>query len=59
MEEQINKQTDLLKALLETYKRQESHSRAIEAELGRVKEELQEVKKECQAIKDELSDTKQ
>ncbi len=52
MEEQVDKQTDLLKALLEVCLRQESHSKAMRAELGRVKEELQEVKKECQAIKD-------
>ncbi len=46
MEDQVDKQNDLLKALLEICMRQESHSRAMKAELGRVKEELQEVKKE-------------
>ncbi|KAH8752788.1 hypothetical protein F5883DRAFT_691288 [Diaporthe sp. PMI_573] len=59
LQEQMNKQTDILKILLEARTRQEAHNEAMQTEISQVKEELQAVKMECQAVKDELSDTKQ
>ncbi|KAK3904102.1 hypothetical protein C8A05DRAFT_32155, partial [Staphylotrichum tortipilum] len=42
-------QTKILNTIVEAWTRQEKHSRALHAELGRIKDELQAVKKECQA----------
>lgn len=47
LQEQMNVQTGILKALLE-------NNQAMRTEISRVKEELNAVKDECQSVKDEL-----
>ena len=51
-------QTKILNTILEAWTRQEKHNKALQAELGRIKDELQAVKvaakEECQEIKNEL-----
>ena len=66
LQEQMNKQTEILNIILAAWTRQETHNKAVQAELGRIKDELQAVKEECQAakeecqaIKDELHRTQQ
>ncbi len=53
LQEQMNKQTGILRILLDAWTRQEAHNKEMQAELGRIKNELQAVKEECQAVKEE------
>jgi len=40
-------QTKILNTILEAWTRQEKHNKALQAELGRIKDKLQAVKEEC------------
>ena len=51
-------QTKILNTILEAWTRQEKHNKALQAELGRIKDELQAVKEECQAAKEECQEIK-
>ncbi|KAH8594226.1 hypothetical protein B0O99DRAFT_742126 [Bisporella sp. PMI_857] len=59
MQDQMQKQTIILKTLLEAWTKQEAYHKTLEAEVSLIKQELQAVKEECQAVKDELRSTKQ
>ena len=59
LQEQMNKQTRILNIILEAWTRQETHNKAMQAELGRIKDELQAVKEECQATKEECQVAKE
>jgi len=51
-------QTKILNTILEAWTRQEKHNKALQAELGRIKDKLQAVKEECQAAKEEYQEIK-
>jgi ribosomal protein L15E len=59
VQEQLNEQTSLLKALLKQWVKQDIYNKKIEANLILVEKELQAVKGECQVVKEELQHTKQ
>ena len=59
LQEQMNKQTEILNIILEAWTRQETHNKALQAELGHIKDELQAVKEECQAAKEECQAAKE
>ena len=52
-------QTKILNTILETWTRQETHNKALQAELGRIRDELRAVKEECQAAKEESQAAKE
>ncbi len=45
LQEQMNKQTRILNIILEAWTKQETHNKAMEAELGRIKNELKRSRK--------------
>ncbi|KAH8586401.1 hypothetical protein B0O99DRAFT_695540 [Bisporella sp. PMI_857] len=59
IQEQLNKQTDMLKTLLKEWMKQDAHNKKIEAKLAHMEKELEAVKGECQAVKEELLKTKE
>lgn len=52
-------QTKILNTILEAWTRQEKHYKALQVELGRIKDELQAVKEECKAAREECQAAKE